>query len=729
MSLNSTSTDPQPAPLTLAAFAKEFEVVLARELANIQSQLEKSGQALIQERDQVFNGLSKSRERLSELFADPDLTNDRDRVMQEIDGQLTWINRKLRPGIDREIRSLAPRRRPLVTQLIRLRDRIQEITDRLPDAPMLADEAAAETPFLRHLRNRLAQISLSPHRLAEELLPDNPGRHPLVQKHEALHAQTLSDLADLWRGIRFHFEIVLDELRKTIEAEAEEEKTASKVEAPVQAELAAQVLDALENGQSLLGKTLDPLLAFYASLPGSIEKIYREWLTTFEQELARIGHLDQTFRHLAIRLRRPTARVKERATELLDLGREEVSRTASSGLHQTGGLLRNLQDLIGRTGNGRDALLPYTDLPSSEAIREQAEELPALYRRIFTLGPLRNREFLVAREDEMETLDALVLRWREKKACSAAIIGPEGSGKTSLINCFASEYGAEEEILRIDLKTRFKNGPDLIRMLCEEFELEPGIADVDALTKHLLAGPRRIIILEGGHQLAARTMGGFETMKTFFSLLSATRKHLLWIVTFRKYPWARFDYLLNIGSHFTHDIRTLFHDEAELRETLMLRHRTSGLTLEFSAPDDEKSPEEESVHRDRFFREMFTATSGNIDAAIYHWLRSIRYDAETRTLKVAPLSRPDHRVLRALGREHLFALGEILSHGGLTVAEFSEIFSRDLLESRLQLDTLTQLSLLRPDSESATAADQRYQINPVFFGPLSATLESMNILY
>jgi len=722
------TADPQPAPLTLAAFPKALEAVLARELANIKSQLEKTSQALVQERDQVLNGLYKSHEHITKLFADPDLADDWDRMMQEIDGQLIWINRKLRPGIDREIRSLAPRRRPLATQLTKLRDRIQELTDRLPDAPMIPDEVAAEPPLLRYLRNRLAQMSLSPHRLAQELLPDNPAKHPLVQQHDTLHTQTMSDLADLWRGIRFHFEIVLDELRQAAEAEAEHEEGDTKAVGPVSAELSAQVLDALENGQNLLGKTLEPLLAFYASLPSSIENVYRDWLATFEQELSRIGHIDQTIRHLTIRLRRPTAHIKERAAALLDQGREEVSRTASSGLHQTGGLLRNLQDLIGRTGSGREALLPYTDLPTGEAIQERSNELPSLYRRIFTLGPLRNREFLVARDEEMETLDALVTRWREGKTCSAAVIGPEGSGKTSLINCFASEYGAEEEILRIDLKTRLKDVTDLVRILSEEVELEPAAADIDTLVRHLLSGPRRIIVIEGGHQLAARTMGGFETLKTFFSLMTATRKHLLWVVSFRKYPWARFDYLLNIGSHFTHDIRTLFHDEAELRETLMLRHRTSGLTLEFIAPETEKAPEDESVCRDRFFRELFTATSGNIDAAIYHWLRSISYQPETRTLSVAPLNRPDHRVLRALGREHLFALGEILSNGGLTVAEFSEIFSLEVVESRLQLETLSQLNLLRPDTDSA-ADNRRYQINPVFFGPISATLESMNILY
>lgn len=81
---------------------------------------------------------------------------------------------------------------------------------------------------------------------------------------------------------------------------------------------------------------------------------------------------------------------------------------------------------------------------------------------------------------------------------------------------------------------------------------------------------------------------------------------------------------------------------------------------------------------------------------------------------------------RKLGRQQLYALAEIVAHGELTTTEHKAIFNCDSLRSHMLLDHLAQLNLLEYTPEEN--APERYQLSPLFFAPVTATLEGRNIL-
>jgi type II secretory pathway predicted ATPase ExeA len=389
--------------------------------------------------------------------------------------------------------------------------------------------------------------------------------------------------------------------------------------------------------------------------------------------------------------------------------------------------------LSGKTGSspGREETLQkLSDLPTPEEIMARAEALPPVCRRLFTIGALKNREFLVGKDDHLESLRELFHRWREGRLCSVAVVGPNGSGKTSLVNCFQSELGNQTPIHRLDIDHRLRGESQLIELCCNWFELPSTPQSLIELEEQLCQLPPAVIIVENIHRLLLRTTGGMESIRAFLRLVLATRRKLLWVVTCRKYPWQRMLHLLQIDRYFSHQLHTLLGNQAEMRDALLLRLQTSSYPVLFLKPDSgktiKKNASDQSSLQERFFSDLFAASRGNMQAALYYWLLCLQYDTTLESLTVRPLGKLDYSSLRFLDRQQFYTMAEIIAHGELNADEHAAIFACEPLRSRMLLDHLVQLNLLVFDKGDIEAG--RYQLNPLFFAPATATLESRNIL-
>ena len=76
-------------------------------------------------------------------------------------------------------------------------------------------------------------------------------------------------------------------------------------------------------------------------------------------------------------------------------------------------------------------------------LQENACDLPAIYRRLFRLTPIEDPRFLVGREAEMAGLAEALAQWQAGMRASVILVGARGSGKTSLLNCAASQLFGE----------------------------------------------------------------------------------------------------------------------------------------------------------------------------------------------------------------------------------------------------------------------------------------------
>ena len=684
------------------------------------------------------------------------------RLARTIEGRILWLYDRVRLRQERSLNQVRPKNRlwnkivqnvgdalsqvsrNLPEELTLIRDRLQQndLKGRsvweiegpaiLQKACNGRSKAMAHILYLRfryQLQRRyqilqpVLQEAFSRHQPAM-LQPDHtPTAGGYAQRHE----EVSRSCADMWRGLRFNLETAAEDCAR-LAVEAKSAAAENAVLLQKLAETARLVTETLARTEQQLATVAVPLKELSHQLQEELAEECREMLRLIPKDLQRILSRQERLTHQRRRLLRIWRRKYRAWHESLQ---EPLERASLSWQFLYQAITRWLPGKK-LAANGDAILRSIGDLPTPEAILQKAEKLPPVCRRLFTSGALKNREFMVGKNKDLDTLRELFQRWREGLLCSIAVTGPDGSGKTSLVNCFQSELGNQMPVIRLDLDKRLTSETQLLETCQQWFGLQEVPTDLGAIENHLKSMPRSVIIFEGLHHLLLRTVGNLEAGRAFLRLVLTSRHRQLWVVTVRKYPWHRMDHLLGIDRYFTHQVHTLFNTQGEVRDALLLRLQTSGYPVTFLNGDksDKTAPpsgkDDQASRQDRFFSDLFAATRGNMQAALYYWLLSLDYDAQQQTLQVTPMDKLDYSSLRNLDRTQLYALAEILAHGGLTAQEHAAVFGGSPMQSRTLLDYLAQINLLQnPQCEDPFAC---YQVNPLFFAPISSLLEARNII-
>ncbi len=707
-------------------------------------------------------------EQIAKLRAAPDAAPMGAGTAQMLEEFLALFTRRIQPRLTLVLNSIHPRHNLWSGILEDLERCHTEALEHLPqsvllryaagDAPVhpgrsLADaECAAQLdvlcrdPWRAALRvgalrwrlgRRYRHLVIPLRELAHEWLVEHTSvdTRSLDDRHRATHAELERHVQDAARSLRFNLATASSELATRLEQAAGEPAHEAI------AELESLVLGAFDQ----MLERLDETAIVYASVfEGMVEQIaeeHRRDLAAIRSAIADAGSLRGRWRWTRRLLKRSAARA---SAQLSDRGRqlrELLGRKATSLWRLLTRRGRELQERAGLVEVDEEERLKLADLPSLDEVRTQAEALAPLYRRLFSTEPLVSGEFLVGMDDELKALAEALARWKDGLAANVAIVGPEGSGKTSLLNCLENELAPEVPVRQFPMQERLRTAADVVRALAGVFELPELPDSVPALVQALRALPRCIVRIEHSHMMYLRTIGGREAPEAFFHVMMRTREHLLWLTAFRHYPWRRLDYLFGAGRYYTHVLHTQFRHKAHLREAIERRQRASNQPLFFSdaglrsrriaklrASHRLDSPIVQDALGDDYFGALHRATGGNMIAALYFWLQSIKMEEDGRMV-VQPCLRLDERFIAELDRESHFTLAEVLGHGGLSPEEHAEIFRVRIEQSRLKLDTLREARLLEGRERDELGQRRYYVVNPVFHHPMAQTLANLNILH
>lgn len=392
-------------------------------------------------------------------------------------------------------------------------------------------------------------------------------------------------------------------------------------------------------------------------------------------------------------------------------------------------------------------LIKVADLPSFEELAGKLSEFPELYSDVFSRKLVQNRRLFVAREEEREAVMDAVARWREGRAAAVALVGPDWSGKTSLLNRLEEELSTSETAMttRFAIRNRVRSEKDAMDLLSQGFGVLEPCASMDELVSRLLAQPPRVVLVDDGQRAILRAVRSARGIETLLAVLLATRAHFIWIVSFGDVAWRRFEYRMSLSRYFSHVVEIPYFKEEDLKAAILSRLKVVGLTVRYV---EEPAPQEEDAKREQresistaefeagqerlaqaYFHTLYSISSGNMQAALFFWMISAHYNETLGFVEIQPCKGADLGLLQPLEDIYLLTLAELFAHGGLTLEEHSEIFQRDLLESRVILDSLCDLRLVEKVSEGEQGRPFMYRGNPVFYTQVLSTLESRNFLY
>lgn len=376
--------------------------------------------------------------------------------------------------------------------------------------------------------------------------------------------------------------------------------------------------------------------------------------------------------------------------------------------------------------NAREADIEYVslaDLPTWEELERHTISWPVGYREMLNTAPLEGFDRYIERESAQTALQETLQRWHDGFAPMLALVGPDACGRTTLLNWFESHLPIGETVTRITAQQRIRSERDLLEWLEKEFNLKEKAEDIDSLIHALNNQPSRIVILDDLQRLLLRAMGTSTVVDALLSILLGTREHFFWVVSCREYGWRLLTAQFGLCRYFAPVVKLGYFSQEQLRHAMEKRLVATGLTAR--ATKEEENPEE-SLIDNRHLQEYLTISGGNIRTALFYLLLYSYYDEQQNQLQLRKGKRVELASLRDRGDLDLFTLAEVTINGGLTVADHAEIFQRETIKSRIVLEHLHQLRLLEKHHHET---ESLYQLDPVFFIPVTAMLESAHILY
>jgi len=349
-------------------------------------------------------------------------------------------------------------------------------------------------------------------------------------------------------------------------------------------------------------------------------------------------------------------------------------------------------------GQGEVITRPF--LPEEFTIDLSAKELPVLYRRLFRFEPVQDPRFLVGRQQELAAIAEARSLWEAGRPVALIIVGQQGSGKTSLLNCAVKGPLEGLEVIRGEFNHRLTTETQLRSFLAGVIG-----ADEAAPVEESLLARRRVVILEELERTFLRQVGGYGAIRALQRVIAATCSSTLWILTINQIAFQFLQAAVNFGSSFSHRLNVGTVSRDDLRQAILLRHNLSGLRLQFPPPP---APRHWGDRVKRFLRgptdaeNLFFETLARESAGVYRtafeiWLGHIEM-VEAGMLYMKPLAVPDlSPVIDDLDMADLFTLVAILQHGSLTPEEHAIIFQTNVAASRSQMDELLAREIIEND--------------------------------
>ncbi|MFW6193822.1 MAG: hypothetical protein ACOC83_10090, partial [Gemmatimonadota bacterium] len=324
---------------------------------------------------------------------------------------------------------------------------------------------------------------------------------------------------------------------------------------------------------------------------------------------------------------------------------------------------------------------------SEESGTERAPELelPRLYRWLFRPEALDDPKLLVGRDEELGRLRTLEEAWRAGGAVTAALLGAPGSGKTSLLNCAAAGFSAETRVRRGRVDRRLSGAGAALAWMARFFGLDEAAgSSVDAMVE-ALSDRRELVLIEGGHRMFRRRVGGYGAARTLGRVVGATDGQIGWIVTFPLEPWRFLEAAGLLTRRFSSTIHLAAPGPEGLRDIVLRRHRATGCDLTWLG-SEELEPERrrrlapagasraQELLASWYFEDLAEAVGPSVSAALRLWRRSLVPRSEDE-VHVRPL-RPNLPELPGpLDRDLLQATGSFVVHGDLGADDLERVLT------------------------------------------------------
>ncbi|TVQ12277.1 MAG: hypothetical protein EA361_11395 [Bacteroidetes bacterium] len=357
------------------------------------------------------------------------------------------------------------------------------------------------------------------------------------------------------------------------------------------------------------------------------------------------------------------------------------------------------------------------------------QKLPFVYRRLFVNEPLKDATFYMKRQNESGMLEKAWERWKQGVFTPALIYGEKGSGISSFVNMFVKEKIRQSPpVFSVVPAKRVNTEEDLLALLGLSFRAEAFLKLHD-LYDYVEKQAPFVVYADKLHMMYLRLPGGFTILKRFFEIISNTSRKIFWICTCGLYSSQYLHKAIGLYDYFPVLIPMRKLNSEEVRNVIMMRHKTSGYDLYFKpSPEDLKErmyvKKDDSAKQEylktKYFNALNRHTQSNIAFALQLWLRSAE-KAEDNRIHLNSLDMLDFSFVFNLPAEVIFGLHALILHERLDLFQLSQVLNISKRQAVLLLMRLADRGIVSEEKGL-------YGIHPLLYRQTIMLLNDRNLI-
>ncbi len=361
--------------------------------------------------------------------------------------------------------------------------------------------------------------------------------------------------------------------------------------------------------------------------------------------------------------------------------------------------------------------------------QQTIEKLPLVYRRLFKIEALKDQEFFVGREKELELISEAYNNWSLGRFAATAVQGEQWSGLTSFVNMVTSKVKFNCQITRISPVQNISKAEELLNLFQTTLE-KPELKDLRETEEYLNESPKRVIIIEDLQNLFIRSVDGFALLKSLFEMINNTQKQVFWMVTVNVYAWDYLSKTVQIKDYFSYQVNLKEFGEEQIVDIILKRNRISGFSIRFVADESKllekkfnkmDDMQQQEWLRKEFFSSMNSFAKSNVSMALLFWLMSTR-DVDQNTITINTFKKPDLSFLATLSAEKVFVLQTLVLHDGLTLSQLADSINISQAQANMLLIALMEDGILNKKKKV-------FLVNPIVYRAVINLLKSKNLIH
>ncbi|MEQ9289412.1 MAG: amino acid permease [Cyclobacteriaceae bacterium] len=290
--------------------------------------------------------------------------------------------------------------------------------------------------------------------------------------------------------------------------------------------------------------------------------------------------------------------------------------------------------------------------------------LPQYYITMFNGKSSISKDFWINRSFDEKTFRKAVKRHQQGYGGGILLLGERNSGKTAFSKYVANRFLKKKQAFSVFPPIQ---GTITVEGFSEAFrKATQKFGDTTQILSQLPEGS--VVIVNDLELFWEKGEHGLAVVHHLEHLIDEYGQKVLFVVNMNPHAYKSINQLTGFGDRFIEIINFMPFDAEELKDLVMSRHRSSGLSIRYDAEGDQLS----ELQLAQLFNGYFNYSDGSPGTALNCWLTNIRKATGKELLIQKPVN-PSIAVFKELSEEWSTALTQFVMHKRLSAEKLQRI--------------------------------------------------------